>query len=67
MANALTTKLVIWDDADKSPDLMKVLSMGARISDRRRFSWGEIKLDRTNPEVVGIRRLVVSRPWNAES
>jgi len=29
---------------------MKVLSMGARISDRRRFSWGEIKLDRTNPE-----------------
>ena len=50
MAGALTTKLVVWDDADKSPDLMKVLSMANRIDRKRRFSWGDIKLDRTDPE-----------------
>lgn len=50
MAGALTTKLVVWDDADKSPDLMKVLSMADRIGKTSRFSWGDIKLDRTDPE-----------------
>jgi hypothetical protein len=50
MAGALTTKLVLWDEADKSPDLVKVLSMADKIDRTRRFSWGDIKLDRTDPE-----------------
>jgi hypothetical protein len=50
MADSLTTKLVVWDDADRCPDLIKVLSMATRINDRRRFSWGDIQLDRGNPE-----------------
>lgn len=50
MAHALTTRLILWDDADNCPDLMKVLSMTAKINDRKRLSWGDIKLDRRNPE-----------------
>jgi hypothetical protein len=50
MSGALTSRFVVWDDADKSPDMMKVLSMAARMNDRCRFSWGDIRLDRTAPE-----------------
>jgi hypothetical protein len=42
-------KTLIWDDAEKSPDLEKAMAMAARISDRG-FAWNAIQLDRNNPE-----------------
>ncbi len=42
-------KVMIWDDAEGSPDLEKVMSMVVEISDRG-FTWNAIQLDRRNPE-----------------
>jgi len=42
-------KTMIWDDAERSPDVEKVMSMVVEISDRG-FAWDAIQLDRSNPE-----------------
>lgn len=50
LTHTLTAQVFLWDDAHKCPDLMKLLWMATRVNDRRRFSWGDIRLDRRAPE-----------------
>lgn len=50
LAVVLNSQVVVWDGADASPDLEKVLEMGASINDAGRFSWDQIHIDRQNPE-----------------
>ena len=42
-------KVLLWDDADKCPDLNKVMTMFDRIGEHG-FSWNAIQLDPNNPE-----------------
>ena len=46
----LKSKVIVWDDADQSPDLVKVTSMATEISDSDRFSWDQVRIDRDDPE-----------------
>lgn len=46
----LNNGCVVWDQADKCPDMEKVLSMAAKIADSTSFSWEQLQLDRSNPE-----------------
>ena len=46
----LKSGVIVWDDADQSPDLVKVTSMAAKISDSGRFSWDQVRIDRDDPE-----------------
>jgi hypothetical protein len=46
----LKSEMVTWDNADRSPDFEKVMSMVTRVSDTGRFSWNQIRIDRDDPE-----------------
>ena len=46
----LNNGCVVWDQADKCPDMEKVLSMARKIADSTSFSWEQLQLDRLNPE-----------------
>ncbi len=50
LAVTLNSNLLIWDNADSSPDWEKVVEMLAKISDANRFKWDDFELDRNDPE-----------------
>ncbi len=50
LAVTLNSNLLIWDNADSSPDWEKVVGMLAKISDANRFKWDDFEIDRNDPE-----------------
>ena len=46
--------MIVWDDADRSSDFEKVMSMVTQVSDTGRFSWNQIWIDRDDPESWGF-------------
>jgi hypothetical protein len=49
LAGAFKRKVLLWNDAEKYPDLSKVMDMFDRI-DRHGFSWDAIDVDPSDPE-----------------
>jgi hypothetical protein len=46
----LNSQVIVWDAADSSPDLEKILRLAAHINEVGRFSWDQVRVDRRNPE-----------------
>ena len=46
----LNSRLLVWDNADSSPDWEKVASTLVKISDADGFKWEDFQIERTNPE-----------------
>ena len=50
LAGMLTKNIIIWDDADKCPDMEKIMVMGNILSDVG-FCWDDFRIDPNNPEL----------------